>query len=301
MAKNKKTPNETATTASEETPVSRNVTEESATAGRSAANVATIRALAILIALVLIVIAFFLGRASAGVGNSGATGDPKGSGSASAEKTLAAFVAETGLVPGQDFAPSVSKENGAENLVEAAKSVGTPQNTLGDKDAPVTLTVMSDFSCPMCTRWEVQTLPTLEKLAKSGDVKLQWLNLVIFAEQYHSDIAALGAIAAGNQGKLWEFVHAAYTFAGEDSHAEYSSEDVLQIAKDAGVPDLKQFEVDLNSDETEAEMQQQSHVARALGINGTPFFIIGDSVISGAYPTEYFENTIKYQKFLAQR
>lgn len=281
---------------------------DATTAGRSAANIATMRALAVLIMLILLVIAFFLGRASVGSdgANTGAGVSKGGSGSSTSGKTeaggsgkLAAFVAETGLVPGQDFAPSVSEENGKAALQQAQKDFDAPVRTLGQDSAPVTLTVLSDFSCPMCTRWEQQTLPSLEKLAAAGEVKLQWVNLVIFAEQYHSDIAAQGAIAAGKQGKLWEFVHAAYGAAGEGAHAEYTEQSVADIAKAAGVPDLGRFKTDLTSDETEQQMQFESRSARQLGINGTPFFIIGDSVISGAYPTEYFENTIKYQKYLA--
>ncbi|EFN92476.1 DsbA-like protein [Mobiluncus mulieris FB024-16] len=273
------------------------------TATRSAANVATMRALATLIVLVLLVIAFFLGRASVGNGadhvGAGKTGATSSDAKTGGSKQLAAFVAETGLAPGQDFALPLSEENGRKALKQTQKDLDAPTRTLGKDSAPVTLTVMSDFSCPMCTRWEQQTLPALEELAAAGDVKLQWVNLVIFAEQYRSDIAAHGAIAAGKQGKLWEFVHAAYGAAGEGNHAEYTKESVTEMAKAAGVPDIEKFKTDLTSDETEKQMQDESRSARRLGINGTPFFIVGDSVISGAYPTEYFANTIKYQKYLA--
>lgn len=279
---------------------------DDAPVARSNANAATIRALSVLIAIVLIVIAFFLGRATAspnggsGAGAGGVTAHSLTGNLSDTQRKLKDFVAQTGLVPGQDFAPSVSSRESADSLRQAAKAVDTPEYTRGKHDAPVTLTVMSDFSCPMCTRWEQETLPTLEKLAKAGEVKLQWLNLVIFAEQYRSDIAAHGAIAAAKQGKLWEFVHAAYESAGEGSHEEYDDNSVIRIAKSAGVADMKRFEIDLNSEETEQEMQRQSHLARSIGVNGTPFFIVGDSVISGAFPAEYFANTIKYQKFLAQ-
>ncbi|MCI6585153.1 MAG: DsbA family protein [Mobiluncus sp.] len=277
---------------------------------RSAANVATLRALAVLIVLVLIVIAFFLGRASVNPDtNAGGAANPNASASGATngaannpEKQLVAdFVAQTGLVPGQDFSASLSEENGKSTLAKVAAMVDTPERTLGKSNAPVSITVMSDFSCPMCTQWETKTLPGLQKYIDDGTVKLQWFNLVIFAEQYGSDFAAHGSIAAANQGKLWDFVHAAYNSAGEGNHANYDAAAVLEVAKTAGIPDLAKFEADMNSEAAKAQVDKESNMARSVGVNGTPFFIIGDSVISGALPLEYFERTIQFQKFAAEK
>lgn len=284
-------------------------------------NVLALRVLGVLIVVVLLVISFFLGRASANLGaksqgspvanptadstlptpnSSSASGDlftPLDS--ETAKSIVKKFVGETGLIPGEDFATSITADKGASSLLEIAKSVDTPQRTLGSPKAPLTMTVMSDFSCPMCTLWETKNLPQLQKYIDNGTLRLQWYNLVIFAQQYGSDWAAHASIAAQNQNKLWDFVHTAYATAGDGNHPTYDEEEVMQIAKQAGIPDLAAFKTDMNSEETRSQVERETSNAHALGVNGTPFFILGDSVISGVQPATFFENTIAYQQFRA--
>lgn len=45
----------------------------------------------------------------------------------------------------------------------------------------MTLTVLEDFSCPMCTKWQKETLPSLQPLIDNGTLKLQWYNMVILS------------------------------------------------------------------------------------------------------------------------
>ena len=271
---------------------------------RSAANVWALKIIGVLTILVLLVIAFFLGRATAPSANSPAT-SPAGSGtttgSGSGQKAVADFVAQTGLVPGQDFASSVTNEGGLQAMEILRDGADEPERTLGKPDAPVTLTVLSDFSCPMCTSWGTETLTKLQQYVDDGTLKIQWHNMVIFADQYQSDVAAKGAIAAMNQDKLWDFVRAAYGSAPEGEHPTYDENKVIQIAQSVGITDLGRFKSDMNAPETEATISEETDSAHSVGVNGTPFFVLGDSTISGAYPFEYFANSIKYQKFLASK
>lgn len=271
---------------------------------RSAANVWALKIIGVLTILVLLVIAFFLGRATAPSANSPAASPAKSgttTGSGSGQKAVADFVAQTGLVPGQDFASSVTNEGGLQAMEILRDGADEPERTLGKPDAPVTLTVLSDFSCPMCTSWGTETLTKLQQYVDDGTLKIQWHNMVIFADQYQSDMAAKGAIAAMKQDKLWDFVRAAYGSAPEGEHPTYDENKVIQIAQSVGITDLGRFKSDMNAPETQATISEETDSAHSVGVNGTPFFVLGDSTISGAYPFEYFENSIKYQKFLASK
>lgn len=287
---------------------------QDSTTGRSAANVLALRLIAVAAILVLLVVAFFLGRATApNASTNTAAGStspststprdldsPTSGDSNGAKSVLAGFVSETGLVPGSDFAPSVSEEGGRQAIQILIDGANHPDRTLGNPNAPITLTVLGDFSCPMCTTWERNTLPELQKYLDDGTVKMQWHNMVIFADQYRSDLAAHGAIAAMNQGKLWEYVREAYASAGEGNHPSYTEDLILEIAGKAGIPDLGRFKSDMQSPETQATIDEETQSAQSVGVNGTPFFVLGDSIISGAYPAEFFQNTIEYQKYLAK-
>ena len=271
---------------------------------RSAANVWALKIIGVLAIVVLLVIAFFVGRATAPTANPPAA-SPAGSGSSTgnsgSQKAVADFVAQTGLVPGQDFASSVTNEGGLKAMKILHDGADEPERTLGKPDAPVTLTVLSDFSCPMCTSWGNDTLPKLQKYVDDGTLKIQWHNMVIFADQYRSDIAAKASIAAMKQGKLWDFVRAAYGSAPEGEHPTYDENKVIQIAQSVGIADLGRFKSDMNAPETQSTVSQETESGHSVGVNGTPFFVLGDSTISGAYPIEYFEHSIEYQKFLATK
>lgn len=250
----------------------------------------------------------FLGRTTAPGANTPAASPSSpqkttagGATAGDAQKAVADFVAQTGLVPGQDFASSVTNEGGLKAMKILRDGADEPERTLGKPDAPVTLTVLSDFSCPMCTSWGNDTLPKLQKYVDDGTLKIQWHNMVIFADQYQSDIAAKASIAAMKQGKLWDFVRAAYHTAPEGEHPTYDENKVIQIAQSIGITDLGRFKTDMNSPEAQATVSEETDSGHSVGVNGTPFFVLGDSTISGAYPIEYFEHSIEYQKFLATK
>ncbi len=49
--------------------------------------------------------------------------------------------------------------------------------------------------------------------------------------------------------------------------------DWLRLARNAGIPDLEQFEECLISSSTEQELAQHISLARDIGISGTPAFV----------------------------
>jgi len=61
---------------------------------------------------------------------------------------------------------------------------------------------------------------------------------------------------------------------GMDRHA-------LAAAKDVGM-DMSRLEKDLNSPEVKATMEENFKLAEALGLNGTPSYVIGTDVVVGA-------------------
>jgi protein-disulfide isomerase len=55
----------------------------------------------------------------------------------------------------------------------------------------------------------------------------------------------------------------------------------LAAARDAGL-DMTRIETDMASDEVQATLAESLQIARTLSINGTPGYVIGNSIISGA-------------------
>lgn len=162
---------------------------------------------------------------------------------------------------------------------------------LGDVDAPVVLVEYADFRCPFCGVFARDTKPELMELVDDGVLRMEFRDLPIFGEQ--STRAAHAARAAAGQDRFWEFYEAVFADAPERGHADLDDATLLRHAREAGVPDLETFERDMDAEETAAAVAADREEAYALGASSTPTFIVGDTPVLGAQPTEVFLDLIE--------
>lgn len=164
----------------------------------------------------------------------------------------------------------------------------------GRTDAKVVMIEWSDYRCPFCTMWAKTTAPQLEKYIADGTLRVEYRDLAIFGEQ--SVNTAIAARAAGKQGRYWEFHDAVVAAAPSSGHPEIGPNEIQAFARQAGVPDMAKFTADLADPQLKAQVQADTDQATKLGITGTPFFVINDTVINGARPTADFINAIEAAK-----
>jgi protein-disulfide isomerase len=190
-----------------------------------------------------------------------------------------------------EAAPRESAASESAPLDMSRRTADDP-TALGPVDAPVVLVEYADYRCPFCGLFSRDTLPPLvEKYVNSGDLRVEWRDLPVFGDQ--STMAAVAGRAAGNQGKFWEFNKAAFAIAPERGHADLSRERLVQIAQEAGVPDMTQFEADLDSTELQQAVAKDAQEAASLGATGTPTFLVNDTPLVGAQPLATFEKAIQ--------
>lgn len=161
---------------------------------------------------------------------------------------------------------------------------------MGKVDAKVVMTNWSDYRCPFCAVWHQRTMPALTQYVEDGTLRIEFRDLSLFGEQ--SDATAVAARAAGQQGRFWEFQDAVFAAAAPSGHPDIQRDDILRFAQAAGVPDMTAFETALSDPALLAAVNADSAEARQLGISGTPFFVVGGQAVSGAQPTEVFEQLI---------
>ncbi len=162
---------------------------------------------------------------------------------------------------------------------------------IGDVDAPVVLSEWIDFRCPFCAVYSRDTMPTiLEEYVESGKVRIEMHDVAFFGEQ--SERAAAAARAAGEQGRYFEFVSAVYEAAPESGHPELPAEELIEFARQVGVPDLKKFEADMTSPEVQSAVLESTTTAQQLGVTGVPFFVVDGQAMSGAQPIESFRTLL---------
>ncbi len=143
--------------------------------------------------------------------------------------------------------------------------------------ALVTVVEISDFECPFCSKMSahIKALP-----AEFGDaVRIVFKHFPLpFHEAARPAHAA--AIAAGAQGKFWEFHDKA--FAGQ---SDLSDARLVGWARELGL-DMARFERDRKAPATLARIDADLALGRALKVQGTPVTLVNGRKIDGATDRE---------------
>lgn len=190
--------------------------------------------------------------------------------------------------------------SGAPSAADAAVDVkniamaGEP--FIGDEHAPATLVEWSDYQCPFCKRWELDTMPVLvDQYVKTGKLR------IVF-----KDFAFLGrdSITAAEYGRaVWKLYPEKYfdwrtaMFNAQDEEGDQDFGNAASIDKlDATIAGLDAAKIKVavaaNAAAYDAAAQADKAEAQKFGISATPSFIIGTQLIAGAYPTAAFSAAI---------
>ena len=154
-----------------------------------------------------------------------------------------------------------------------------PRSSLGEDDAPVTVTLYSDFLCPYCEQHDQQVEPQLvERYVETGQVRLVWHDLPLQGPGA-MDLAVAGR-AAELQDGFWEFKEEVFS-----DGANPAPEAVVAAAERAGL-DTDRFRQDLDDPALELAVRRDLEQARQLGVQATPAFIVGDQGMMGLQPIE---------------
>jgi len=170
----------------------------------------------------------------------------------------------------------------------------------GPEDAPVTIIEFSEFLCPYCQRFALQTLPQI-KQAYEGEVRYVYRDFVVHGEP--STKISEAAECADDQEKFWEYhdklweqyntLVAHYETVSEQPETGMNdlATSLKGYASDLGL-DTATFNDCLDSGERTAEVQKDSQDARSYGVGGTPGFFINGQPVSGAQPFSVFQQVI---------
>ena len=149
------------------------------------------------------------------------------------------------------------------------------QVTLGNPDGDVTMVEFFDYNCGFCRRALADMLDLMK-----ADPKLRVVLKEFPVLGPGSVEAAQVAVAVRMQDKdgkkYLEFHQKMLTSRGQADRAR-----ALAAAKEVGL-DMGRLEKDMGSDEVKATIDENLKMAEALGLNGTPSYVIGTDVVVGA-------------------
>ncbi len=154
--------------------------------------------------------------------------------------------------------------------------------SLGPPDAPITIVEFSDFNCPYCRRFHVETFAALME-TYPGQIYFVYRDFPVVG----GFESALASECANEQGSYWEYHNLLFT--GAEAHEK---EGYLAYAEELGL-DGAEFETCLTETRYADEVESDATYAAGLGITGTPTFFINGIPLVGAQPLEVFIEIIE--------
>lgn len=186
------------------------------------------------------------------------------------------------LVQNPEVMVEVTKElerrQQAEQAAEQARVIGANKAKIfsqaadfvaGNAKGDITVVEFFDYNCGWCKR----SLDDINALTKSDSkVRVVLKELPIFGEA--STLAAKAAMASIRQNKYWE-MHSALM-----REKQVSKDNLFQIAERVGL-NVTKLKADMADPKHDATLKENSDLAQALNIEGTPGFIIDGRVNVG--------------------
>jgi protein-disulfide isomerase len=169
---------------------------------------------------------------------------------------------------------------------------GIPQSgmTLGSPEAKAKLVEFGDLKCPVCKAFSEEVIPgAIESKVRSGVAKLEFRNFTIIDEE--STPAGAAALAAGEQGRGWNFVELFYRNQGLETSHYVTDEFLTAIAKKAGVQDISRWNRERKSKRLLGEVEASTEEAEGLGFEGTPSFAVQGPATDGLEAKGFLEST----------
>ncbi len=162
---------------------------------------------------------------------------------------------------------------------------------LGSASAPLWVVEVSDFQCPYCKRWHDESYAAVKReYVDAGKVRLAYVNFPLPGHK-NAWPAAEAAMCAAAQDKFWGMHDA--LFATQESWGELANPapmfDSLALAN--GV-DTAAFHGCLSRHLTRPMIQADIDRAEQSGVNSTPSFIVGGTMLRGAMPLKEFRGAV---------
>ncbi|MCV0392592.1 MAG: DsbA family protein [Nitrosopumilus sp.] len=173
---------------------------------------------------------------------------------------------------------------------------------IGDPDAPITIIEFSDFQCPFCARFHIQTLPLiLQEYIDQGKVKLVFRDFPIQSIHPNALPAAVAAECANEQGQF----RAMHDMLFDNQNEWNDQETVIAVSifsqyATAIQLDQEKFDSCLSSGKYIDEIIKDLDDGRDYGVTGTPGFFVGNDKLGyvelkGAQPFDSFKKIIDVQ------
>lgn len=154
---------------------------------------------------------------------------------------------------------------------------GSP--TMGMADAPVAIVIFSDFECPFCARFALETMPQLDTYVENGTILLVFKQFPLDTHP-NAALAAQASLCADDQDSFWQYHDLLY--ANQDALA---ADDLSGYAAEAGL-NATRFETCMQR--PAERVAQEKLLGKQLGVTGTPTFYFNGRKVAGFLTADEF-------------
>ncbi|MDD5431140.1 MAG: thioredoxin domain-containing protein [Candidatus Pacebacteria bacterium] len=215
----------------------------------------------------------------------------------------AAVIYSNGLNPGTTGQTGGGQQ--ANNQKEIAEILKVKDNdaVMGNANAPVTVVLYSDPSCPFCAAaagknqevidylkkgmpsWTPPVPGIIENYVKTGKARLVFR---YFPGHGTGEEATKAMFCANEQGKFWELHDKVF----ENQNVIEDMTKIRGFAGSVGV-NLTKLDACLASNKYAQKLQEDTSSGQAVGVDGTPaFYINGQKIEAGAQPFSELKTVI---------
>lgn len=187
----------------------------------------------------------------------------------------------------QAFIEDRSNRQQAAALIQNADKLYRDETdyTMGPTNAPITIVEFFDYNCGYCKR---SFAPLMEALKENKDVRLVFKEYPILGEP--SYLASSTALAINDRMKYLTYHSKLMTHSGRVSQAV-----VEKILGELNLPPQK-LQTDARSDKYVLQLAKTRELADAIGVNGTPAFVINGQLYPGALNKAELAQAIKFAR-----
>ncbi len=171
----------------------------------------------------------------------------------------------------------------------------------GSPDAPIVMVEYSDFQCPFCSRFFVQTEPSIdESYVRTGGVRVVFHDLPLVSLHPQSPAAHTASVCVADQGsaaRYWDMYTELFRSVEEWSGNPDPLPIFARLAEQVGA-DMTAYQACMDAGDTAAVVDARVEEGMGRGITGTPtfqFIRTADSaafLLVGAQPYEQFESMV---------
>lgn len=163
----------------------------------------------------------------------------------------------------------------------------------GDDDASVLIVEFSDYECPYCSKFVMETLPLIqEKYIDKGDVKFVYRDFPIDGHAGAMPAAVAAECTREQLGDEGYFEMHDLIFEDQGVLSGDAAAGLRNLALSLGL-DEGDYDTCVASGKYEEEARADREAALSVGISGTPSFLINGRILKGAYPFSEFEKIIE--------